>query len=202
MSQNRLFQLQRGLTKTDKQTSPRAEQSKAKIRQKYQDIQNTIRAEIEQERLAAIVALEEKERRLREAEERRRLEEEQKRELERREYIRNNPHPIKPRRFKDKGVSRLYALFQDCFPKGGGFTAEGHWVDEDLSERAHLVLAPCFEDEPERGPLGRKILKLIAPDTGDDRLSVEERTAIFQLFYQSCVDTRKTQSNQEDTICL
>ena len=202
MTQNRLFGLQRGLTKIDKQGSSARAQSVENVRKKYRDIQNSIRAEIEQERLTALLALEEKERRLREAQERRRLEEEQKREHERREHIRNNPQPIKPRRFKDKRVTILYALFLDCFPEGGGFTRDGHWVDENLSERARLVLSPCFEGEPERDPLGRQILKLIAPDTGDSRLTVEERTAIFQLFYRSCVETRKPQSNQEDTICL
>lgn len=202
MSQNRLFQLQRGLTQIDKKPPARMSQSSDNVRQKYRAIQNVIRDEIEHERLTALAALEEKEHRLHEAEERRRLEEEQKREHERREHIRNNPRPIKPRRFKDKRVTILYALYQDCFPEGGGFTADGHWVDEDLSERARLVLSPCFEGEPERDPLGRRILKLITPDTGDDRLTVDERTAIFQLFYQSCVDTRKSQPNQEDTICL
>lgn len=205
MAITRFDRLQRELSDIQKRAGVRRSEQHGQImRQRFADIQSLIRDACERERLKALELAEARERKRRDALERARLEEEQKRENERREKIRENPRPIKPRKFQDKRVTVLYALFQDCFPEGGGFTCDGHWVDEDLSERARLVLQPCFDGEPQFNALSTKILKLIHADIGDDRLTVDERTEVFQLFYQSCVNTRKTQPQprQEDKICL
>jgi len=199
--QKSLFdQLQRKLTSADKHpTSPVRNDH---VQRRFSEIQNLLREEAEQKWLKAIEKAVERERRHQEALERARLEEAQKAENERRERIRENPRPIKRRKFEDKRVTVLYALFQDCFPEGGGFTRDGHWVDEGLSERARLVLDPCFDGEPDFKPLTTQILKLIHADVGDDRLSSDERTRVFQLFYESCVTTPNPKTRQEDTICL
>jgi|TARA_R100000789_G_scaffold96710_2_gene98537 hypothetical protein len=203
MNKTRFDRLQRDLAEIQKRTNARPPEPPGQtMRKRFQHIQSVIREACERDRLKALELAEERERQRREALKRARLEEERQRENERREKIRENPHPIKPRKFQDKRVTVLHALFLDCFPEGGGFTCNGHWVDEGLSERARLVLQPCFDGEPEFEALSTRILKLIHADVGDDRLSVDERTEVFQLFYQSCVNTRKTQPKQEDTICL
>lgn len=123
-------------------------------------------------------------------------------EHERREKLRKKPRPVTVRNFKDPSVTRLYMMFQDCFPHGGGFTCQGEWVDEKLTAKAREVLEPCFEGEPTLKPLSTKIVKLIHADAGDPRLSVEERTRMFQLFYEPNIQIRKSTSRQEEKICL
>jgi hypothetical protein len=126
----------------------------------------------------------------------------QRKEQERREELRKKPRPVKPRRFKDPAVTRLYMMFQDSFPIGGGFTCHGQWVDSELAEKAREVLEPCFAGEPAFKPLSTKIIKLIHADAGDPRLSADERTSMFQLFYEPNVQTRKSTARQEEAICL
>lgn len=138
----------------------------------------------------------------REHERREHEQKQQKAEQERREALRKKPRPVKPRRFKDPAVTRLYMMFQDSFPLGGGFTCHGQWVDENLAAKAREVLEPCFSGEPTLKPLSTKIVKLIYADAGDPRLTVEERTSIFQLFYEPNIQTRKSTARQEESICL
>jgi len=138
----------------------------------------------------------------RETLERIKREAEQRKEQERREELRKKPRPVKPRRFKDPAVTRLYMMFQDSFPIGGGFTCHGQWVDSELAEKAREVLEPCFAGEPAFKPLSTKIIKLIHADAGDPRLSADERTSMFQLFYEPNIQTRKSTARQEEAICL
>lgn len=138
----------------------------------------------------------------RETLERIKREAEQRKEQERREELRKKPRPVKPRRFKDPAVTRLYMMFQDSFPIGGGFTCHGQWVDSELAEKAREVLEPCFAGEPAFKPLSTKIIKLIHADAGDPRLSADERTSMFQLFYETNIQTRKSTARQEEAICL
>ncbi len=198
----RLNLVQSALTSADKQ--PVLSDRHADMQRRFDEVQTLLREEAEQKWLDALEQAVERERQRREALERARLEEAQRVENERREKIRENPRPIKLRKFADKRVTVLYALFQDCFPEGGGFTRDGMWVDEQLSERARQVIQPCFDGEPEFKPLTKKLLKLIHVDTGDHRLSTDERSRVFQLFYESCVNTidPKPKPRQEDTICL
>ncbi|KPA99929.1 hypothetical protein [Ahrensia marina] len=200
---NSIETLQSELAAQDKRSAPKhPAKHKAEISQAWNETQKAIRDEFERKRLEELLAAQEREHQRRLEAERKRQEETQKREHERREKLRDKPRPIIPRKFEDKRVTRLYALFQDCFPKEGGFTCRGDWVDEALSLKAWEILHPCFDGEPNADALSTQILKLIHADAGDPRLTVDERTQIFQLFYQSCVSSRKTNVKQEDKICL
>ena len=125
-------------------------------------------------------------------EELKRIETKRKAEHDRREKLRDKTRNLRLRRFKDPLVTRLYALYLDCFPKGEGWTSHGEYIAADFSARVRKVLQPCFAGEPKFTELKKTILKKIHADVGDARLSEKDRTRVFQLFYEIAFKTKTT----------